>query len=85
MDRRNWPAAIQQQAAIYNLEQVRPFIQKAILALQKKTMNDDEKWAKLMERAQWNLLFLEANIAVDDDPSSERAKPLQPVWKHYWD
>lgn len=76
MDRRNWPSAIQQQAAVYNLEQVRPFIQRAILALQKRTLNDDEKWAKLMERAQWNTLLFEANLAVDDDPSSERAQAL---------
>ena len=76
MDRQNWPTAIQQRAAEYNLFKVRPYIQEAIVASQKIAMNNDEKWDKLMVRASWNSLLFEANAAVDADPAGEGAQRL---------
>lgn len=66
MDFKNWPESIRKRLTGFQLNKVRPFIQQAVMAKQKKDYNNDEEWERLMLRGQWVTLLLHANMQAGD-------------------
>jgi len=94
MDRANWPAAMKQRIAEYNLEAVTAFIKRAALSsrkkyftevawtryteLREKTLNDPQSRASSWQERLD--LFRDIEAALGEDPAGETGQALARRW-----